>query len=44
MIIEDGKISELFNSQTGKGLGREQQGWTAAILLKFKMEIDGFKK
>ncbi|NJM16575.1 MAG: hypothetical protein HC896_15460 [Bacteroidales bacterium] len=35
MIIEDGRLSELFNSQTGQGLGNEQQGWTAAILLYF---------
>jgi hypothetical protein len=32
--VADGKISELFNSSTGEGMGNRQQGWTAAIILK----------
>jgi putative isomerase len=40
MIIDDGRISELFNSKTGEGLGSKQQGWTAAILLKLRMDAD----
>ena len=39
MIKDDGEFSELFNSQTGKGLGVPQQGWTAAIFLRLKKEL-----
>lgn len=39
MIVADGDIRELFNSQTGEGMGRMQQGWTAAILLQLKAEL-----
>jgi len=38
-IIRDGNIRELFNSQTGEGLGAHEQGWTAAICLKLNLEI-----
>jgi glycogen debranching enzyme len=38
-IIRDGNIRELFNSQTGEGLGAYEQGWTAAICLKLNLEI-----
>ncbi|MBN1542036.1 hypothetical protein JW992_07790 [candidate division KSB1 bacterium] len=37
-VIKDGEIHELFDSQTGQGLGRSQQGWTAAILIKLHLE------
>ncbi len=40
MIIADGELSELFNSQTGEGLGVPRQGWTAAIFLKFKAVLN----
>ena len=39
MIIQDGDIHELFNSQTGQGMGKAQQGWTAAICLRLKAEL-----
>lgn len=42
MILKDGKMHELFNSQTGEGMGEEQQGWTCAAylaLLKQRSEI-----
>ncbi|MBD3241583.1 MAG: hypothetical protein GF331_13420 [Chitinivibrionales bacterium] len=39
MIVDDGRISELFNSQTGEGMGAAQQGWTAAILLRLNREL-----
>lgn len=31
MVRQDGRIMEKFNSATGAGLGKTQQGWTAAI-------------
>ena len=34
MLIKDGQLRELFNSQTGEGLGAYDQGWTAAIFIK----------
>ncbi len=39
MLVDDGKIHEHFNSKTGKGMGREQQGWTAAVLIKLHKEL-----
>jgi putative isomerase len=36
MMLEDGQLSELFNSQNGKGLGVPRYGWTAGIFLKMK--------
>jgi glycogen debranching enzyme len=39
MIVADGRISELFDSQTGEGLGAAQQGWTAGILLRLNREL-----
>lgn len=33
-IVSDGKMHELFDSQTGAGLGASQQGWTCAIFIK----------
>ena len=34
MISEDGQMSELFNSLTGKGMGAKSQGWTCAVFIK----------
>ena len=39
VIIRDGNIRELFDSQTGEGLGAHEQGWTAAICLKLHQEM-----
>lgn len=38
LMIQDGELHELFNSQTGEGIGIPQLGWTAAIFLKLKAE------
>ena len=40
VIIKDGGIREVFNSQTGVGMGNYEQGWTAAILLWLKIELE----
>jgi len=40
IIQKDGKFHELFNSQTGEGLGSEEQGWTAACFLRIKKELN----
>lgn len=34
IITADGELHELFDSQTGQGLGAREQGWTAAIYLR----------
>ncbi len=34
ILIKDGKLHELFNSQTGEGMGFIEQSWTAAIFIK----------
>ena len=34
MLLKDPHMHELFNSQTGEGLGSEEQGWTCAIFIK----------
>jgi hypothetical protein len=39
MLTADGNLRELFNSETGEGLGSHQQGWTAAIALRLADEI-----
>lgn len=39
MILKDRRISEVFNSKTGEGMGGRQQGWTAAILLNIKTHL-----
>jgi hypothetical protein len=39
-ILADGNLRELFNSASGEGLGAHQQGWTAAICLRLRMELD----
>ncbi len=38
IIIKDGKMSELFDSKTGEGLGATEQGWTCAIFLRLLTE------
>ena len=34
ILLKDKKMHELFNSQTGEGLGSAEQGWTCAIFIK----------
>ena len=41
MLIQDGNLRELFNSQTGEGMGAYEQGWTAAICLRLHDELSG---
>jgi hypothetical protein len=41
MLIQDGNLRELFNSQTGEGMGAHEQGWTAAICLRLHDELSG---
>ncbi len=33
LLIEDGVLHELFNSETCKGMGNVEQGWTAAVYI-----------
>ena len=40
MMIKDGLLHELFNSQTGEGLGNVEQGWTAATFIRIGAELD----
>lgn len=42
MMLKDGLLHELFNSQTGEGMGNAQQGWTAAIFLRIGQEMRNF--
>lgn len=37
MISDDAKMSELFDSQSGKGLGFSPQGWTCAVFIRLCM-------
>ena len=41
MILKDGNLRELFNSQTGEGLGAYDQGWTAAVFVKLHKMLRG---
>ena len=41
MLLQDVAMHELFNSQTGEGLGSEEQGWTCAIFLILCKIING---
>lgn len=41
-VIQDGRLCELFDARTGQGMGSRQQGWTAAIALRLKMEYPDF--
>lgn len=34
VIVRDGEFHELFDSQTGQGLGARQQGWTGGIFIR----------
>ncbi len=34
ILLRDAVLHELFNSQTGEGMGNLEQGWTAAIFIK----------
>ena len=34
MLTNDKEMHELFNSQTGEGMGSVQQGWTCAVFIK----------
>ena len=38
LIIEGGRVSELFDSATGSGMGSAQQGWTAAIFIHWHLQ------
>lgn len=42
MITSDGNLRELFDSQTGAGLGAFDQGWTAAVYVKLCKLCEGF--
>ena len=39
IMAEDGVLHELFDSAAGKGLGCDEQGWTAAIFIRLSQEI-----
>ncbi len=39
MIIKDGRMSELFDSESGEGLGAAEQGWTCAVFLSLLEEF-----
>lgn len=39
VLIADGNMREHFDSQTGKGLGAYEYGWTAAIYLRLHHEL-----
>ncbi|MBQ9879767.1 MAG: hypothetical protein IJM45_04955 [Clostridia bacterium] len=38
MIIGDGRLSELFDSKTGEGLGSADQSWTQGIFIRLYLE------
>lgn len=38
LLLNDGRMHELFNSQTGEGLGNADQGWTQAIFIRMFFE------
>lgn len=39
VMTRDGALHELFDSQTGTGLGAVEQGWTAAIYIRLASEL-----
>jgi hypothetical protein len=39
MVIRDAELREWFDSSDGHGCGAHDQGWTAAILLRLRMEL-----
>ncbi len=38
MMLADGQLSEYFDAHDGRGLGAEEQGWTAAVWLQLLTE------
>ena len=44
LLIKDGELHELFNTDTGEGSGNPDQGWTQGIFIKLsKMLREGVK-
>ena len=41
MLLKDPSMHELFNSQTGEGLGSEEQGWTCAVFVRLCRILNG---
>ena len=41
VLKADGEMHELFDSQSGKGLGACEQGWTNAIFIRLLYETEG---
>lgn len=41
MLVKDKEMHELFNSQTGEGMGCMQQGWTCAVFIKLCEILNG---
>ena len=39
IILKDGRMSELFDSKSGEGLGAAEQGWTCAVFLSLLDEF-----
>ena len=39
IVLKDGQLYEYFDSQTGRGLGFPQQGWTAALFLRLHVDL-----
>lgn len=44
MLVKDGELHELFNSQTGEGLGSVEQGWSCAIFIRLCRDLYGKNK
>lgn len=40
VLLSDREMHELFNSETGEGLGNVQQGWSCAIFIKLGEILD----
>ena len=40
VLVNDSSMHELFNSETGEGLGSAEQGWTCAVFLKLSSIIN----
>ncbi len=43
ILLNDGVLHELFNSQTGEGMGNVEQGWSAAIYVKLYLMKNCFE-
>ncbi len=39
LMIQDKKLHELYNSQTGQGMGNEEQGWSAAVFIRSALDL-----